>query len=78
MSETIRCDCCGEVFSNEISDTIEFWEIENKYLCWNCKNQLVLTDCSDCGNDMPIKDNEFDLELCPKCLEKCEANNSKQ
>ena len=78
MSETIRCDCCGEVFSNEISDTIEFWEIENKYLCWNCKNQLGLTDCCDGGNDMHRKDNEFDLDLCPKCLEKWEANNSKQ
>ena len=77
MSETIRCDYCGEVFSNEISDTIEFWEIENKYLCWSCKNQLGLTDCCDCGNDMHRKDNEFDLDLCPKCFEKWKANNSK-
>ena len=44
MSEAIRCDRCGNVFSNDIPDTIEFWEIENKYLCWDCKSQLGLTD----------------------------------
>lgn len=74
MSETIRCDCCGEGFSNEIPGTIEFWEIENKYLCWNCKTQLGLTDCCDCGNGIYQKDNEFDLDLCPECLGKWKSN----
>ena len=69
MSENIKCDCCGNIFSNDIPDNIEFWEIEDKYLCWNCKNQLGLTDCCDCGNEMYINENEFDLDLCPKCLQ---------
>ena len=69
MGENIRCDCCGNNFSNAIPDDIEFWEIENKHLCWNCKNQLGLTDCCDCGNEMYINENEFDLDLCPECLQ---------
>ena len=78
MSEAIRCDRCGNVFSNDIPDTLEFWEIENKYLCWDCKSQLGLTDCCSCGSDMYINENEFDLDLCPKCLEKWRAGNSKK
>jgi hypothetical protein len=73
MSEIIKCDHCGESFSNEISDTIEFWEIENKFICWNCKNELGLTDCCDCGAEIYAIDNEFDLWMCEECLKKWRA-----
>lgn len=70
MSEIIQCDQCHEMFSNEIEGTIEYWEIESKYLCWNCRQQKKLTDCCDCGEEMYASDNEFDLWLCDDCLKK--------
>lgn len=67
---TIKCDECGDTFSDEVPDTIEYWEIEEKHLCWNCRQQKGLTDCCDCGTEIYASENEFNLWMCDECLKK--------